>query len=222
MPDDQQPSPKYGLALIAILFAVIASAFADQEGWAAIFSVFAMGVVLIFVLSTSGVRRGLRHLAIALTVLGVGAGVVGILVGESGSPTVTSDVISVLMAIAVPAVILRTLRDQMVISFTTVAGALCIYLLIGFAFSLVYRNLSGGAMFVGVPQTSAIDAVYFSYTTLTTVGYGDLAAATDAGRLVAISEALIGQLYLVSVVALVVSRVGSPRTRVRGKPSDDG
>jgi Ion channel len=46
---------------------------------------------------------------------------------------------------------------------------------------------------------------------MATVGYGDLTAAADLGRMLAVREALIGQLYLVTVVALVIGRVGQGR-----------
>ena len=59
--------------------------------------------------------------------------------------------------------------------------------------------------------------MYFSYVTLTTVGYGDFTAATSTGRMIAVSEALTGQLYLVSAVALLVGNIG--RTIVRGGPA---
>ena len=56
-------------------------------------------------------------------------------------------------------------------------------------------------------HTNISDYLYFSFVTLTTVGYGDLTAAGGLGRAVAVIEALTGQLYLVTVVALVVSRM---------------
>ncbi|MEP6622954.1 MAG: potassium channel family protein, partial [Acidimicrobiia bacterium] len=62
---------------------------------------------------------------------------------------------------------------------------------------------------------AAVDFVYFSFTTLTTTGYGDLTSRLDLGRMLAISEALLGQLYLVSVVALLVANLGRPRRASR-------
>jgi hypothetical protein len=57
---------------------------------------------------------------------------------------------------------------------------------------------------------------------LTTVGYGDLAARGDVGRMLAVTEALLGQLYLVTVVALLVSNVGiRPRRRPGPEPEDE-
>jgi voltage-gated potassium channel Kch len=51
------------------------------------------------------------------------------------------------------------------------------------------------------------DFLYFSFATLTTVGYGDFVAQTSLGRSLAITEALIGQIYLVTVVAVIVSNL---------------
>ena len=55
--------------------------------------------------------------------------------------------------------------------------------------------------------------LYFSYTTLTTVGFGDLTAGTDLGRMLAVVEALMGQLYLVTVVAFIVA-TRRPRAQI--------
>jgi hypothetical protein len=67
------------------------------------------------------------------------------------------------------------------------------------------------SFFVEVNPGSSTDFVNYSFITLTTVGYGDFAAAYNIGRLSSVVEALFGQLYLVSVVALLVSNVGRVR-----------
>jgi voltage-gated potassium channel Kch len=64
-------------------------------------------------------------------------------------------------------------------------------------------------------STSSTVHVYFSFATLTTVGYGDLTARTDLGRTLAVMEALLGQLYLVTVVSVGVANL-VPRRRLDG------
>jgi uncharacterized membrane protein len=77
--------------------------------------------------------------------------------------------------------------------------------------------LGQGPFFANVDAPDGTDYLYFSFVTLTTVGYGDLVARGSLGRMLAVSEALLGQLYLVTVVALLVGNVGRPR-RASGEP----
>jgi Ion channel len=86
----------------------------------------------------------------------------------------------------------------------------------GFAAALISNYLDGVN---GEPTQS--DTLYFSLITLTTVGYGDITPAANVARAVAAAEAITGQLYLVSVVAAVVSRYQSSR-HARVKASDPG
>ena len=71
-----------------------------------------------------------------------------------------------------------------------------------------------GAFFTVAGEQEAVDFLYFSLVTLTTTGYGDLAARTDLGRMLAVTEALTGQVYLVTVVAVLVGNIG--RVRAKG------
>jgi voltage-gated potassium channel Kch len=73
-----------------------------------------------------------------------------------------------------------------------------------------------GTNFFTTHHAGRDDFLYFSFSTLTTTGYGDVVAATNLGRSLAITEALIGQLYLVTVVALIISNMRPVRTRSRG------
>ena len=84
----------------------------------------------------------------------------------------------------------------------------------------MYRfvNIVNGPFFVQ-PNVNGFTFEYFSFVTLTTVGFGDFTAATDAGRAVAMLEALIGQVFLVTIVALVVSNLGQGSSSLRGLTS---
>jgi hypothetical protein len=64
-----------------------------------------------------------------------------------------------------------------------------------------------------------VDFVYYSFVTMTTLGYGDLTARANLGRMLSVTEALFGQLYLVSVVAVLVANIG--RQRIRDELRED-
>jgi Ion channel len=98
----------------------------------------------------------------------------------------------------------------------TVMGALRIYLLIGllFAYFEQFRGAVGsGPFFAEYGDGTPSDSIYFSYVTLTTVGYGDLTVAGNLGRAPAVVEAMIGQLYFVTVVGFTVGNVAGRRRR---------
>jgi hypothetical protein len=103
------------------------------------------------------------------------------------------------------------MRARHRVTVRTVIGVLSIYLLIGlvftFAFGIIAAQSSAPFFKHGIHGTTS-DYLYFSYATLTTVGYGDLIANLHVGRSIAIIEALIGQIYLVSVVSLIVGNLG--------------
>jgi uncharacterized membrane protein len=127
-----------------------------------------------------------------------------------------------LLAFAAPLTILRRILSSPTITVRIVLGALAIYLLVGLTYAYLYpviAALTNQPFFAQTENPGAVDYVYFSYVTLTTVGYGDFTAATSVGRMVAVSEALTGQLYLVSAVALLVGNIG--RTIVRGSRHTD-
>lgn len=84
------------------------------------------------------------------------------------------------------------------------------YLLVGLMFAFVYvaiQNLGGGPFFASGAAATSPRSLYFSFVTLTTVGYGDFTARTNLGHTLSVTEALLGQIYLVTVVAVIVSHL---------------
>jgi len=128
--------------------------------------------------------------------------------------TRTADtIVLIVLVVAVPIAIIFALRDERTVSLQTVFGAISIYLVIGVVYALLMTlagRFSSEAYFAQGGDGSLSQRVYFSYVTLATLGYGDLTPATGLGRLLAVSETIIGNLYLVTAVSLVVSRVGRP------------
>ena len=93
----------------------------------------------------------------------------------------------------------------------TLYGAACCYLLLGLLWSSIYGvidHLSPGTIFNTVQNGDYMtpnEIMYFSYTTLTTLGYGDITLLSPEGRIVSVLEAIIGQLFLTFVVARLIA-----------------
>ena len=209
-----EPRPaRFGVALIGIMLVIVVNVAGDRSEFIRWLGVVIQGGVLVFVLWTADVRRGTRLIAEVVVAAALVVAAIGVFTpGEVGDHAV--QIVALLLVVATPPAIVGRIARQPKVDGTVVAGALCIYLLLGLAYSVGYVIIDGlmaTPFFAQDPDPSHSAFTYFSFVTLTTVGYGDLSPAGDVGRLAAITEALLGQLYLVTVVALVVSRIGQER-----------
>lgn len=177
-----------------------------------------LGVSLVLAVQIARSDRRLVVLACAFAAAGIAAAVLRAAtdaVGEGESRLMSAA----LVACGPPAVavgVVRSLRRSGRVRVEAVFGVLSLYILIGLLFGFVYGaidNLGSGEFFAGDVPATASRCLYFSFTTLTTVGYGDLTASTQVGHTLAVFEALVGQIYLVTVVALIVSNLGRARPR---------
>jgi hypothetical protein len=121
----------------------------------------------------------------------------------------------VLLAIAAGE-ILGTVLQEHEVNFRTILGAISVYVMLGILFTWVYvavDKLQAGSFF-GQP-TQVGDFVFFSITTLSTTGYGNLVPAAQPGRMLSGIEMLVGQIFLVTLIAGLVSlwRPGVARRR---------
>lgn len=203
----------YGLLLILILATLLASAVAGRSVAGTTLALAFAAVTLLFALRTSLASAALQRVMVAVAPMLV----LGALVSQAGSSKVAGVVASVASAILVLgalAAIGRRLVRHAEIGGTTILGAVCAYLLLGLLFASVYGVFGDlGPVFVQKPNATGADVIYFSFVTLTTVGFGDLTASGNLVRMIAILESLCGQLYLVTVIAILIANVGSTRRR---------
>ena len=211
----------YATVFVLIIATIIASASLGDGPWGLLGTLILQTLTLWVALLASDVgpkaRRGVLIVG-ALVIIAVGIAVV---TGNLQPAKIASSATMLVLVAFTPLVIVRALVRRPVINLTTVVGAADIYLLFGLFFATVFK-------FVGTlashGQTTALEAffyssrpltqsdfIYYSYVTLTTVGYGDVTAAGSFGRMLSVTEALIGQLYLVTVVALLVGNFGRSR-----------
>lgn len=174
-------------------------------------------------LHAAGVRR--RTEAVGDAALGIVL-LVTIAAFAMGQPgTVLAVGLSVAAAaaylFALVVIIASELRGRR-IDARTLWAAVCAYLLIGMFFTYVFSAiaLTGGPLFGGREPDAITDVLFFSFTTMTTTGYGNVVPVEAGAQSVAICEAVVGQLFLVTVVARVVTG-WERRPRVREDIADD-
>jgi hypothetical protein len=122
--------------------------------------------------------------------------------------------LAALLAFAIATVLWRVVR-QKVVTLETILGALSGYLLIGFMFAALLgavADLEHVPLFAKGQPANAATIQYFAFITMTTTGYGDLVPAGEPARTLAVADALAGQIFLVTLVARLVSLFGTERT----------
>lgn len=206
-------SRSYAFVLVLIVASFVFTASSPDASWSRGVLVLIESATLAVALWTS--RVGPVGLPMALPAIGVAVAAAELAVGGSTLRTV-SGVLSGVFVVLITVVIARGVVSEGAVNAQSVLGAICIYLLLGMLYVFVYglaASLGSGFFFTqGTDGTPAL-RLYFSFVTLTTVGYGDYSAADDLGHTLAVSEALIGQLYLVTVVAVLVARMRPMRAR---------
>jgi hypothetical protein len=204
---------RYGLLFLLILVALVLTA--ANTTWLKIAAVLVQGGVVLFAFLAARVGRRVWRVAIVLVPLAVILGIAGRFGDSKPAEAVAATINLVLPAAAIVALGRRIVMEPFV-SSRTIIGLLCVYLLIGMTFAATYITIavvSGEPFFVQTDHAQPVDFTYFSLVTLATVGYGDFTAANPMPRMLAAIEGLTGQLYLVTVVAVAVSRVRTRRDR---------
>jgi|Tabmets5t2r1_1033131.scaffolds.fasta_scaffold01707_4 hypothetical protein len=197
----------YGLVLLLILVTYALSA-TITAAWAVSLVLFVQIATIWVTLQASQARRRLREVTSAFLVISAAAAVLNLFTPRTPADVGGMAVISGLLYVAAPVVIVRHLVWRRTVDTQTVLGAIAAYLMVGMAFAFAYRALGAlqaGAFFGLQGEGSFSQDLFFSFTTLTTTGYGNLVPAANPGQTFAVLEMLIGQLFLVTAVAKVVS-----------------
>lgn len=206
---------RYGELLAAILLSFLFQGIASPGRWEQVVITVLLAVTLVLAFRAAGAKPIVMRL-----VVGVAAALVALSVAASitdqvgGAPARIANLL--LVVFAPPAVIVgvvRSLRSRGRVTVEAVFGVLCVYILIGMFFAFTYGTLDrlGPSFFSQDVQATVARCLYYSFTTLTTVGYGDLTSTTNLGHTLSVTEALIGQIYLVTIVAVIVSNLGRSR-----------
>jgi hypothetical protein len=197
----------YGLVLVMIV-ATYVLAVTLSERWGATILVFVQIATVWLALRTSEARRGLLLVADLVFAVAAASGVLNLFTDrDSDLRPLVFGTATVLYLVA-PVAIVRHVGYRREVDQETMLGALSAYLLIGMAFAFAYRFLGGvqaAPLFGANGEGTLSQVLFFSFVTLTTTGYGNLVPAGNPGQSMAVLEALLGQLFLVTAVAKIVT-----------------
>jgi hypothetical protein len=202
-----------GLLLVSVLLTFAVQGTIRPGGVQQVLVSILLGVTLIAAFHVGHVSRRLIDGAILLGAAGVVVSVLRAVTGVVGDGE-ARVMNAVLVAFAPPAIalgVVRNLRATREVRLEAVTGVITLYMLLGFLFAFVYGaldRLGDAPFFANGTDATVSNCQYFSFTTLATIGYGDLTARTNFGHTLSVFEGLLGQIYLVTVVSLIVSNLG--------------
>jgi hypothetical protein len=200
--------------LFLLVIAVFFSIAAPEGSWALLLTTVVLATTFSVAMLASGVQPKVVRTWLGVAVLGVGASVLIALTQEPGIAGGYLAITSLVLTAATISAIARRIWQHVEISVLTVLGAVCIYVLVGLSFAFAYEVVGsfGSQPFFASQETETrSDYVYFSFITMATVGYGDLTPQGGLGRALAVTEGLLGQIYLVTAVAALVGNIGRAR-----------
>jgi hypothetical protein len=197
------------MVLLLIVAVFVFASVASNGDWADSTLLLLQCTTLIAALYTAGVARADSSLSVALIVVSAVCAALLLVFGGTAFEALVG-ILSGVLTVATIFTVALGIVDQGEANVQAVTGAICVYVLIGFLFIFLYGVLavlgSGNFFAQGTDGTRSL-RLYFSFVTLATLGYGDYTPAGELGRTFAIVEALFGQLYLVTVIAVLVSRM---------------
>jgi hypothetical protein len=207
-----QPAPapgRYGALLLLLITGYLLSAFLPSERWTGGLQVVLFTVVMVLALRSASVsRRAVRVLLIAAV---IGVPVFFALSLSSATGDVGTGIANVwtgVVLLAAVAMIVRRVLTFGTVTLQSIFGAFSAYMIVGLMFASFFAaiyHFSGDQFFANGQPGNTQTFQYFSFTTLTTLGYGDFTALENSGRAVAVMEALTGQVFLATLVARLVA-----------------
>jgi hypothetical protein len=210
-----QPKFRYPAVLVLTFVTTVFLIAAPAADWSRAIAVAVEGGALVLTVATSRERASVRR----YWSIAIGVGMIGvvILIAVGLAPKWLTAAVAIVITAGVPVALVRglvrLLRTEGV-TLNAVAGSLAIYLSVGLLFAWIIgfiTEVSNTPYFAQHPTVTDGDKVYFSFTALTTTGFGDFTPATSVGHALAVIEMLTGQLYLVTVIGLLIGNFAGRR-----------
>jgi hypothetical protein len=203
----ERVSDAFGLVLVLVLLTYVLTSLLGNRGWPAVVLTVATSATSVVALVSSHVKATVVRASLWLSALTIVLAAIAAISDERWFLNFASLIQICLLTVAMGAVLWRVVTSAEVGS-RTILGAISVYTVLGILFTFLYGTIDriqGGPFFEGVTSPEGNDFIFFSYTTLTTTGYGNLVPGGQPGRMISGLEMMIGQIFLVTLVAGLVS-----------------
>jgi hypothetical protein len=208
---------QFGVVLVLLIVTLFFTISAPNDPWAWLATTATLSVTLMIAMVASGAHK--RWVRAGIAVAATGFVMSTVLAITQGDARRYLSIASLLLTLLAAGAIIRRIRSYTEIDTLTILAAVCIYVLLGMSFAFTFEcigEFGSRPFFTAHDAGTRSDYTYFSFITMATVGYGDLTAQGGLGRAFAVTEGLLGQIYLVTTVAALVGNLGSSR-----KPSEE-
>ena len=205
---------RYGALLIVLITSYLLSAFITKR-WIEAVQVVLFTVAMLLALRSAAISRRAVRVVLYAAIIGLPVMVFlafSKVTGNAG--TGTADIWTGLVLLAAAVMIVHRVLTFSTVTLQSIYGAFSAYLVIGFMFAAFFAaiyHFSGDKFFASGEAANTQTFQYFSFTTLTTLGYGDYTAKYSSGQATAVMEALTGQIFLATLVARLVAAYRSER-----------
>jgi hypothetical protein len=221
VPGRRESGGRYGLLLLFLVGTYLFSAFSGAHLTTQL-QIGLFAVVLLLAMRSSPLPGRWPLVLSAVTVTGsvgaLAAALTGTPAGE-GAAALWKALVLLMTAV----VVVRRVLAKRTVTIQSIYGALSAYLIVGLMFAACYaafQRLGTENFFADNQPVNTQTLQYFSFTTLTTLGYGDFTAAGSGGRSIAVLEAMAGQVFLATLVARLVTAYPRPARRTRAEDGD--
>ncbi|HEX5894371.1 MAG TPA: ion channel [Solirubrobacterales bacterium] len=211
----------FGLVLVLVIATFALGSLTALDGWTAVLTVLVACSAAVVGLAGAEARPVVLRGAAVLALVAIGLAALAEIVDDAHLLGASAFILTTLLLVAAVAV-LRAVLIETEVGFRTILGAISVYTILGLLFTFLYAALDrvqSDPFFGPGVEVQDGDFLFFSYTTLTTTGYGNLVPADQPGKMFAGFEMLMGQIFLVTLVAGLVSlwRPGSIARRRRSE-----
>jgi hypothetical protein len=222
VPGRRENGGRYGLLLLVLIGTYVFSAFNGAHLTTEV-QIGLFAAVLLLAMRNSPLPG---RWPLVISVLAVTGSAGALAASLSGTPAGegAAELWKALMLLMTVVVVVRRVLAKPTVTIQSLYGAISAYLIVGLMFAAFYAAIQRleqeSDFFANSQPTNTQTLQYFSFTTLTTLGYGDFTAANSGGRSIAVLEAMTGQIFLATLVARLVTAYQRPTPRMQPEDGD--